>query len=40
MPFVSRYEVHKGEAEDVQQGVREREWKRGFPAMHRGAKTI
>jgi hypothetical protein len=47
MPFVSRHEVHKGEADDVRQGVREKELKRGFRAMHRisgllvlGAKTI
>jgi len=47
MPFVGRREVHEVEADDVRQGVREKEWKHGFPAMHRirgllllGAKTI
>jgi hypothetical protein len=47
MPFVGRYEVHEVEADDVRQEAREKEWKRGFPAMHRirgllllGAKII
>jgi hypothetical protein len=31
MPFVGRHEVHEVEADDVWQGVREKEWKRGFP---------
>ena len=47
MPFVGRREMHEVEADDARQGVREKEWKRGFPAMHRissllllGAKII
>jgi hypothetical protein len=31
MPFIGRHELHGVEADDVQHGVREKEWKRGFP---------